>query len=95
MAAYMVFEVNVTDGAWRAEYGPKTAELVKKHGGRYLAAAPAEKIEGSRALPSVVVILEFPSTAAAKAWHSDVDYQPMIKLRNTGSKAEALLVNGM
>jgi uncharacterized protein (DUF1330 family) len=95
MAAYMIFEVNVTDGAWRAEYLPKTAALVQKHGGRYLAAAPAEKIEGNRALPSVVVILEFPSTEAAKAWHADADYQPMIKLRNTGSKSEALLVGGV
>jgi len=37
---------------------------------------------------------EMPSDAA-KAWHSDVDYQPMIKLRNTGSSAEALLVKGI
>lgn len=95
MAAYMVFEVNVTDPSWRAEYGPKTAELIKKHGGRYLAAAPAEKMEGERALPSVVVILEFPSTEAAKAWHTDAEYQPMIKLRNSGSTSEALLVPGM
>jgi uncharacterized protein (DUF1330 family) len=95
MAAYMIFEVNVTDGSWRKEYAPKTAELVQKHGGRYLAAGPAEKVEGSRALPSVVVVLEFPSVEAAKAWHADADYQPMIKLRNTGSTAEALLVKGV
>ncbi|MEQ9638681.1 MAG: DUF1330 domain-containing protein [Alphaproteobacteria bacterium] len=95
MAAYMVFEVNVTDPSWREEYAPKTAELVAKHGGKYLSAAPAEKMEGERALPSVVVILEFPSVDAAKAWHADADYQPMIKLRNTGSSAEALLVPGV
>ncbi len=95
MAAYMVFEVNVTDPSWREEYGPTTAKLVAKHGGKYLAASPAEKMEGDRALPSVVVILEFPSADAAKAWHADVDYQPMIKLRNSGSSAEALLVPGM
>ena len=42
-----------------------------------------------------VDILEFPSVEAAKAWHGDPDYQPLIELRWTGSTAEALLVSGM
>lgn len=94
MAAYMVFEVNVTDRSWQEQYMKPTADLVAKHGGRYLALGPAEKMEGDRELPSAVVILEFPSVDAAKAWHSDVDYVPLRKLRWTGSTAEALLVPG-
>lgn len=94
MAAYIVFEVNVTDRSWQEQYMKPTAKLVEKHGGRYLALGPAEKMEGDREPPSALVILEFPSVAAAKAWHADPDYQPLRELRWTGSTAEALVVSG-
>ncbi len=93
MAAYVIAEVKVTDDYWFADYGKKTQQLVEKHGGRCLVrAAPAEKFEGERALPSVVVILEFPSVAQAKGWYTDQEYAPLITLRQTGSKTEITLV---
>ena len=96
MAAYCVFEVDISDPSWRAKYGEPTAALVKKHGGRYLAASPAaKKLEGSRAVSTAVVIIEFPDAEAAKAWHSDPEYQPLIELRNSGSTAEAMMVPGL
>ncbi len=96
MAAYVIGEVNVTDDSWFAGYGEKTQLLVEKHGGRCVVrAAPAEKLEGERALPSVVVILEFPSVDQAKAWYTDQEYAPLIKLRQTGSTAEITLVEDL
>ena len=32
MAAYAIGRLQMRDPSWVAEYGPKTAELVKKHG---------------------------------------------------------------
>lgn len=96
MAAYCVFELDISDPSWRAAYGEPTAALIKKHGGRHLAASPAgEKLEGGRPVPSAVVIIEFPDADAAKAWHSDPEYQPLIELRNSGSTAEAMMVPGV
>ena len=96
MATYIVFEVTMTSSNWQKEYAKPTAELVQKHGGRYLAASPElKRVEGDRALPTVVVILEFPDTAAAEAWYGDADYQPLIALRQTGSTSEAVLVPGL
>jgi uncharacterized protein (DUF1330 family) len=94
MTAYAVFEVTITDSSFQERYMDPTARLVAKHGGRYIALGSPEKIEGDRKPPSALVILEFPSVEAAKAWHEDPDYQPLIKLRQTGSMSEALLVNG-
>jgi uncharacterized protein (DUF1330 family) len=94
-AAYAVFEVTIQDASWREKYAGPTARLVARHGGRYLARGPSQKVEGSREAPTAVVILEFPSAAAARAWHADPDYQPLIRLRSTGSTAEALLVPGL
>jgi uncharacterized protein (DUF1330 family) len=90
----MVFEVTVTDHAWQERYLEPTAELVARHGGRYIALGNPEKMEGERAAPDVLVIIEFPSPDAAKAWHRDPDYQPLIALRRGGSVSEALLVDG-
>lgn len=96
VAAFIVFELQVSDMTWGAEYKGPTGRLVEKHGGRYLAASSdLKKVEGGRALPNITVILEFPSQEAAEAFHSDPDYQPLIALRNTGSSTEATIVPGM
>ena len=35
------------------------------------------------------------SREAAEAWHGDPEYKPLIDLRNSGSTAECLLVDGV
>ena len=53
-----------------------------------------ERLEGQRALPSVMILLEFPSLEQAKAWYNDPEYAPMIHLRQTGADAEILVIDG-
>lgn len=94
MSTYFVFEVTVTDRSWQEQYLEPTAELVARHGGRYVALGGPEKVEGERPAPDALVIIEFPSLEAARAWHGDPDYQPLMELRRGGSDSEALLVDG-
>ena len=42
-----------------------------------------------------MVVIEFPSLENARAWYNDPDYAPLIKLRQTGSEAEIVLVDGL
>ena len=96
MPAYAIGRLQMRDPSWVAEYGPKTAELIKKHGGRFLVRGGAmETLEGSTPLPSVVVVLEFPSMERAKAWYNDPEYAPMITLRQKGSDLDFMLVEGV
>ncbi len=96
MAAYLMFEIDITDPAWGPEYGEKVKPLVAKHGGKVIIRSTEPvRIEGARGLPTVVVVLEFPSRNAAQAWYDDPAYKPLIDLRNTGSSAEGLLVDGI
>jgi uncharacterized protein (DUF1330 family) len=97
MAAYVIVRVlEVRDTAWREEYGPKTATLVQKHGGKFLVRGGAkESLEGGGKLPSNIVVLEFPSMERAKAWYNDPAYAPLIKLRQSGCDAELVLVEGV
>jgi uncharacterized protein (DUF1330 family) len=95
MAAYAIGRLTMRDPSWRTEYLPKTAELIAKHGGRYVVRGGAmERLEGQGALPSAIVVLEFPSMAHAKAWYNDPAYAPLIKLRQTGSDLDFVLVDG-
>ena len=97
MAAYVIVRVlEVRDTGWRAEYGPKTTALIQKHGGKFLVSGGAmERLEGSGKLPSNILVLEFPSKEHAKAWYNDPEYAPLIKLRQSGSDAELVLVEGL
>jgi uncharacterized protein (DUF1330 family) len=84
------------DPSWVAEYGPKNDALVRKHGGRFLVRGDAlEALEGDRQLPSLIVVLEFPSLEHARSWYRDPDYAALVKLRQTGSDAELILVEGV
>lgn len=96
MAAYIIYETTITDTSWREEYGVRVKPLLEKYGGKVLVRDNApERVEGDRDLPTVVIIIEFPDRAAADGWHNDPDYQPLLKLRQTGSSAEAVLVDGL
>jgi uncharacterized protein (DUF1330 family) len=96
MAAYAIGRLEMRDPSWRREYGPKTEALVQKHGGKYLVRGGAmERLEGSGKLPSAVVVLEFPSMEHARAWYNDPEYAPLIKLRQTGSDLDFILVEGL
>ena len=96
MAAYAIGYLQMRDPAWLAEYVPKTAALVEKHGGKYLVrGGQMERLEGEGDLPSVVVVLEFPSMEQAQAWYNDPEYAAMIKLRQSGADLDLILVDGV
>ena len=87
--------VKVSDPGWLDEYRPKCLALVEKYGGRYLAAAPGPvRLEGKEAV-DILVVLEFPTVEAAKAWYADPEYQPLIRLRQSGSSIELVLAEGL
>ena len=96
MSVCMMFEQEEWDSSWRDAYGAPTSALLEKYRGKVIALCrEGERMEGEAKVPTVAILIEFPDREAAKAWHSDPEYQRLIELRNTGSKAEALLFNGL
>ena len=71
-------------------------DLVAKHGGQFIVRldSAVERLEGDPPLKTGMVAIEFPSMEHAKAWHSDPEYAPLIKLRQTGSKLDLVVVEG-
>ena len=76
----------------RAEDGSVSRKIRRK----YLVRGGAmETLEGDGTLPSLMVVLEFPSMEQARAWYNDADYAPMIQLRQSGSDLDFVLVDGL
>ena len=96
MPAYAVGLLDIRDTSWLRDYRDKTEALVRNHGGRYLVrGGGVEVLEGGKPPPSAVVVLEFPSMAAARAWYGDPEYAPLIELRRTGAHLDFVLVEGL
>jgi len=95
MSAYVVGLLTVSNQAWQAEYRARLPAVIQQHGGRVLTAgAKPEILEGAPVLPDSLVIIEFPTVTAAKAWYADPDHQPLIQLRQSGSGIDLFLIDG-
>ena len=86
--AYLIGQIDVSDPAGYAkEYLPKAKEIIKSHGGRLVAAAGAaggsQVVAIDGAAPKRVVIYQYPSMEALRAWRNDPAY---IKVRQVGEK---------
>jgi uncharacterized protein (DUF1330 family) len=94
MTAYAVFiRESTRDAAELATYSRKVGATLAGHPVKVLAAyGDQEVIEG----PEVegVVILEFPSIAAAKAWYDSPAYREVREHRFRGSEYRAVIVEG-
>lgn len=97
MKAYAVGLYDMRDRSWLPAYKEKVTALIAKHGGRYIARAsncPWTVLEGKHYPITGITIIEFPSMEHAKAWHSDPEYVPFIRLRQAGSQLDLMLVEG-
>jgi uncharacterized protein (DUF1330 family) len=95
MATYMVFTRESTrDAAELATYSQQVGDTLTGHPVSVLAAyGRQEVVEG----PEVegVVILEFPSFAAAKAWYDSPAYRQVREHRFRGAEYRAVIVEGL
>jgi uncharacterized protein (DUF1330 family) len=94
MAAYVIAEIDVHDQAAYRAYMDAAPATIARHGGRYIArGGAAEALEG--AAPKRMVILEFPTAAAARGWFNSPEYLAATKLRQQASSGRFLLVDGL
>ena len=94
MAAYVVVEVTVTNPEPYAAYRDLATASVARHGGRFLARGGAiTPLEGDWQ-PQRLVIIEFPSVAAAQAFYQSDDYQEALQIRLANSVGRALIIDG-
>jgi len=94
MTAYVIADVTVTNPEGYAGYRPLAAASVAGHGGKFIARGGAvEPLEGGWS-PTRVVIIEFPSLAAARTWYASPEYQAALKIRLANSTGRVIMVEG-
>ncbi len=95
MSAYLLFirEGSVTDADAMAEYQAHNRSTPAPIPTKPLIVyGSIEALEGDA--PEGMVLLEFPDTAAARAWYESSEYQAAIPLRKKAAEYRAMLVEG-
>jgi uncharacterized protein (DUF1330 family) len=95
MSAYIIFTREKTlDQGELAIYGLKVPATITDHPIKILAAYGGyEVLEGADT--EGVVIVEFPSVEAAKAWYNSQSYREVRKHRFKGAEYRVIVVEGM
>jgi uncharacterized protein (DUF1330 family) len=91
---YVVNQVEVHDMETYQQYVAMAVPAIASHGGRILASGGrVETLEGD-AVPSRVVIIEFPSWHAAEAYYRSSEYQAARAVRAGSATVRFALVEG-
>ena len=95
MAAYVLASIEVTDPVTYEDYRKGVAATIAQYGGRFLArGGKVEHLEGAF-VPKRIVIVEFPSLAAAKNWYASPEYAPLLALRKRASTGDLFVTEGL
>lgn len=91
---YMIARVRIDDMEQYRKYMAVTPGAIASHGGRFIVRGGRhETVEGETETDRIVVV-EFPSYDAAKAFYFSETYQEAIKLRENAGAAQFVLVEG-
>lgn len=95
MSAYVIIYLNeVTDPVALEEYRRLAIPIFEAADASICARGkPSEVLEGEPV--QHVVVMKFPTTAAAKLWYESADYQAALKWRRAGAVSQTLLIEGV
>ncbi len=96
MAAYLVVDTKISDAAAYDSYKVGAKPIAERHGGEYLARGGALTVlEDGLWTPARLVIIRFPSVAAAQAFADDPDYLPFKTMRQGAATCTLAIVEGV
>lgn len=92
---YIIGHVNITgDPEAYKPYGAKNDEIFPRHGGQFLARGGQSQYMEGAGHPRHVIV-EFPSFEAAVACYNDPEYQENMKIRQSVSDGQIIVVEGV
>lgn len=95
MAAYVLADVRRTNIEQAARYSEQSGPCVARHGGRFLARGGSIQILEGHWDPERLVIIEFDTMEAARAWYDSDDYCAIRALREGAGDWQMLVVDGL
>ena len=94
MAAYVIVDVDVHDPALYEEYKKASTRSAAGHGARFIVRGGAVEVLEGDWHPKRLVVLEFESAEAARAWYRSDDYREAMAIRQRASTGSLVLVEG-
>lgn len=92
MGAFMIIQAEITDPERFMEYAKRAPALIEQHGGRYRVMRGAtEQLEGPEDKRKIVVS-EWPSMEAARAFWDCPEYRELKALREGAAEIDVHLV---
>ena len=95
MKGYVVGRVTVRDPEAYAVYRARVLPTIEAHGGRFLVRGGTVTVKEGGWRDPRLVVLEFPSVAAAEAWYGSAEYQAILPLRTANSDGDIVIVAGV
>jgi uncharacterized protein (DUF1330 family) len=93
VAAYVIANVTVHDAEAYRAYTALTPKTIADHGGRFIARGGDVDVLEGEWRPSRLVIIEFPSIEAARAWYTSPEYEEAKEIRLAHSDTELVLTD--
>jgi uncharacterized protein (DUF1330 family) len=93
MAGYIIARIDVTNPEGMKAYQDAVPAIIEAHGGKYL--VRGGEIYGPDPDGRRLVVLEFPSKEAAKAFWNSPEYREAAKLREGHATMDSVVVDGV
>jgi uncharacterized protein (DUF1330 family) len=91
---YLVASLDVRDTEAYAPYREQVPEIIARHGGRYLVRGGGFQVLEGDAPFSRLVVVEFASVEAARAFYDDPDYRRIISHRTDNASGTLVIAEG-
>ena len=95
MAAYVISEIEPRDPVLFERYRALAPASITKHQGRYLVRGGASEVVEGGPPAKMIVVLEFPTMAQAKAWYGSADYAEARALSKAALKRRLIFIEGV
>jgi len=99
MTGYVIFDVGPSDREAMKPYLDMAFDTITAHGGKLIARTSnidvREATHGPGWKPSRILIIEFASIDAAKAWYDSPEYQAILPIRLKHGKDNMVIVEGL
>jgi uncharacterized protein (DUF1330 family) len=94
MSAYIIVDIDIHDSTQYDQYRQLVSPTLTAYDGKFLVrGGAAETLEGDWR-PRRIVVLEFPSTANAKAWWDSPEYSAARAIRQRAAHTRMIVVEG-
>ena len=95
MKAYVIATETMKDEAVFATYRKEVPATIAAFGGKFVVrGGQLTTLEGEWPHPRLVII-EFPSRAAAEGWYKSPEYQKILPLRTNSTVGNLIIVDGV